>query len=315
MNKRFKRIVKMTQPELKAYVANVLRSIGYTVVSEDGFVYAKGTEPYLLTAHMDTVHKEPVRQIREVVDKKGNHVISSPQGIGGDDRCGVFMILEILKERRPSVLFCEDEEIGGVGALKFCATKYIDDLKELKFLVELDRMNANDAVFYECDNPEFTEFVEKATGFKEAWGTFSDISELAPACGVAAVNLSCGYYKQHTTSEYVVWEETVAAIEATKKLITAECDKPFVYIEVFRPSWKDGTYGWFDYDDKIFTGKGYGGGTKKEARETYPFEIWFMENGEENVEVWDGVSPEEALGYFMMEHDRIPYRDIIDIYG
>lgn len=307
MNKRFKRIVKMTQPELKAYLVNVLRSNGYEVVNEDGFLFAKGTEPYLLTAHMDTVHKEPVREIREVIDKKGRHIISSPQGIGGDDRCGVYMILEIIKEHKPSILFCEDEEIGGIGADKFCRTKYLDELFNMKFLVELDRMNANDAVFYDCDNDDFIMFVEKETGFKESWGTFSDISVIAPACGISAVNLSCGYYKQHTLEEYVVWEEMLAAIEATKKLLKANCPEAYEYVELETDRWSYGR--WYDdYDYAKLFDKTYG---NKEV----PFEIWFMENGEEKSEVWDGLSREEALGRFLMEHDMIAYRDVIEIIG
>ena len=46
-------------------------------------------------------------------------VAMSPQGIGGDDRCGVWMILQILRTANCHVLFCEDEEVGCVGAKKF----------------------------------------------------------------------------------------------------------------------------------------------------------------------------------------------------
>ena len=43
-----------------------------------------------------------------------------PDGIGGDDRCGVFNILDILSQGYlPHVIFSWNEEIGGVGATKF----------------------------------------------------------------------------------------------------------------------------------------------------------------------------------------------------
>ena len=130
--KTFKEICMMTQKEVKEYMHGYLKDNGYEPVSEEGFVYAKGDVPVLLTAHMDTVHKETCRDIVEV-----NGKISSPQGIGGDDRCGIFMIMNIIKELHCSVILCEDEEIGMVGASKFTRSDYADDVN-VNYIVELD---------------------------------------------------------------------------------------------------------------------------------------------------------------------------------
>ena len=35
-------------------------------------------------------------------------------------------------------------------------------------MIELDRANSKDAVFYECDNKDFTEYITSSTGYKEA---------------------------------------------------------------------------------------------------------------------------------------------------
>lgn len=227
----FIELCKATQNQLKASLPIKLLNAGYRdVIVDNGYIYAKGDIPVLLTAHMDTVHKEPVKDFYEYVDENGNHIISSPQGIGGDDRCGIYMILELIKEFKPYVLFCEDEESGGIGSSKFCKTHFIKELEEMKFMIELDRANGNDAVFYDCDNPDFTEFIEKTTGFKEAYGSFSDISNLAPKAKVAAVNLSCGYYHAHTLKEEVNVEEMLHTMEAVKKLLTTESEQ-FDYIE------------------------------------------------------------------------------------
>ena len=170
------------------------------------------------------MHKELPKDI-SIKDGK----ISSAQGIGGDDRCGVFMIMNIVKDLHCSVLICEDEEDGGKGAGKFCNTKYIKNLG-VNYMVELDRRGHYDAVFYNCANKDFEDFVCDATGFKAAFGSFSDISKLAPAAGIAAVNLSCGYYNAHKTDEYVVYEEMMDNIESVKDLINSECKEPFKYI-------------------------------------------------------------------------------------
>lgn len=265
--KPFVSICKLDQKKLKRALVGVLKKYGYEPIVGDGYIYARGFEndetkcPVLLTAHMDTVHKETVKDWYEYVetDENGNksHIISSPQGIGGDDRCGVFMILTILEysEIRPHILFCEDEEIGGIGSNKFCKTKLIDELKEMKFLIELDRANGNDLVFYNDDNTEFIDFCEQATGFKEAYGSFSDISNLAPACGVSAVNISCGYYHPHTLQEEVVMEEMIDSTDAAYRLLVEACSdetKAYEYVE-YKPSYKgygnyySNSYAWRDY--------------------------------------------------------------------
>lgn len=237
--KTFVDICKMTQPEVKDYMKRYLASKKYNVVDQDGFLYAKGTIPVLLVAHMDTVHKQ---QCKSIVDMDGK--MSSPQGIGGDDRCGVFIIMNLVKELNCSVLLCEDEEIGCVGAHKFVKAeeeytdkndepakrKYIENLG-VNYMIEFDRKGSNDAVFYHGDNEDFIDFVEDITNFKFASGSVSDISVLMEPASLSAVNLSCGYYNAHMPSEYVMYDEMMDTIEAARALINTECDKPFVYVK------------------------------------------------------------------------------------
>ena len=237
--KSFENICKMTQSEVKRYMYKFLTNNQYNVVDQDGFLYAKGTVPVLLVAHMDTVHKE---QCKAII--KNDNKLSSPQGIGGDDRCGIFIIMNIVKELNCSVLLCEDEEIGCIGAHKFIDAKrrytdengkeievrYIDELG-VNYMVELDRRGNNDAVFYSCGNNEFIDFVEDSTNFKFAYGSTSDISVLMPEAKLSAVNLSCGYYNAHTVGEYVMYDEMMDTVEVAKALIKQECDKPFEYIK------------------------------------------------------------------------------------
>ena len=69
----------------------------------------------MLVAHLDTVHSQRVHDICKSDD--GN-ILMSPQGIGGDDRCGVFALCNIFQSAqiKPWLLFCCNEEVGGVGA-------------------------------------------------------------------------------------------------------------------------------------------------------------------------------------------------------
>ena len=97
--KRFEELCKMTQVELKEYLTEYMEAKYGDVTVGDGYVYAKGTFPVMLVAHMDTVHKQLPTAIDNI-----NGRISSPQGIGGDDRCGVFIIMNIVT--------CNNSNIG-----------------------------------------------------------------------------------------------------------------------------------------------------------------------------------------------------------
>ena len=215
-NRKFEGYCVLTQKALKRTLNKELRkNLSRETYKGDGFLYSPGTVPILLVAHLDTVHKETPKTI-----VYGEGKISSPQGIGGDDRCGVYMVMEILKEIPCHVLFCEDEEKGGEGSSRFTQTKLCRSLVgEFQYVIELDRRGSNDAVYYSLYNKDFSDFVTESGFFKEAYGTFTDICELGPALQVAGVNLSCGYYKQHTLGEYVVLDEMETLIRETKRLI------------------------------------------------------------------------------------------------
>lgn len=279
----FEKICRMSQKDLKKFVANELKKTHDKVITGDGYVFAQGDFPVLLVAHLDTVHKELVRKI---IYDNDMDILSSPQGIGGDDRCGVYMVLEVLKAFNCSVLFCEDEECGGIGADKFTRTELAKTL-EFNYMIEFDRKGSNDAVFYDCANDEFEEFITEEF-YKTAWGSFSDISVLAPFFECAAVNLSCGYYNAHTTKEYVVISEMQESIFQACKILakTTENDR-FAYVDGYKgTAWDD----WGYYDDKIFLIEWYNTKTKQDD--------W--------VEI-EAISKAEAIGKFCMEHPELPY--------
>lgn len=201
--KQLEDFLKPTQAELFKLLCKKFH--GKAVGAEGSFILVKGNAPVMLVAHLDTVHPEPVKEI--CASAEGN-ILMSPQGIGGDDRCGVYALNKIYAqaEIKPYLLFTCDEEIGGVGADKFCLAHRTGllpaELNALKLLVEIDRKGKKDAVYYDCDNPTFEKYIS-SKGFKTAHGSFSDISVVASELGVAAVNLSSGYYNAHTLHEYI----------------------------------------------------------------------------------------------------------------
>jgi hypothetical protein len=140
------------------------------------------------------------------------------------------MIANIVNDTHCSVLLCEDEEVGAIGAMKFTKTDYIKNL-DVNYMIEFDRRGSSDAVFYSCDNKDFIDFIIECTGYKQSFGSFTDISKLMPASKLCGVNLSCGYYNPHTESEYVLYDEMMTTVAVAKTLIAEECDEPFKYIQ------------------------------------------------------------------------------------
>lgn len=230
----FEKILRSKQYELKDLLYAVLKGYGYDAAYADGYIYAKGNIPVMLCAHMDTVHDKSVSTIW----MSDTGCVWSPQGIGGDDRCGIYAILMNITEKyKPYILFTENEEIGCIGAEQFA-----DDVKggkidensiEINCIIELDRKGSDDSVFYNCDNPEFEKYIN-SFGFKTSHGSCSDISYIAPALGIAAVNLSCGYYNQHTLNETINLDELYTTIDRVGKIIddtAVNGTKVFEYIQ------------------------------------------------------------------------------------
>ena len=208
----------------------------------------------MLLAHLDTVHSQPVQTICKNKDKS---ILMSPQGIGGDDRCGVYAIVNAydMAVKKPWLLFTCDEEIGGLGADQFCHAhadcRLPKELDDLKLLVEIDRRGSNDAVYYDCDNKEFEKYII-SKGFRTAFGSFSDISVIAPELGVAAVNLSSGYYNAHTLHEYINCKELNAVLQKVNEIVAdaAKEDFPkYKYIEKVYKCYESGKYARY-YDSK-----------------------------------------------------------------
>ena len=213
MNKIFTSILKMSQNELLDYTYLQLKKRKYkNIIYNSNYIYAEGNIPIMLIAHLDTVYNSP--PINILYDPKFK-VAWSPEGIGGDDRCGVFAILNIIKEYKPHILFTTEEEKGGIGA---SYAGYELPCPNVNFLIELDRKGRNEAVFYDCGNKDFQEYITNF-GYEKDLGTFSDISIISPLWDIASVNLSIGYYNEHCKNEYICINHLNESIGKIKNIL------------------------------------------------------------------------------------------------
>lgn len=208
----FLQILKMDEKTLLNNLNNLLSKKYNNVICSKDYIYAEGTYPVCVVAHLDTVF---YTQPTNIFYDTNYNVMWSPQGLGADDRTGVYMIMQLLKQKLlPSILFTTGEEEGGKGALAFIKD-FPQAPNEIKYLIELDRHGSNDCVFYNCGNDNFISFVEKY-GFEKNYGTFTDISIVCPSWDKAGVNLSVGYEEEHSYSEFL----RVGCMNDTLKKVT-----------------------------------------------------------------------------------------------
>lgn len=215
----------LTQGSIHATMIKYLKSKYEKVISTKDYTYAIGDIPIALVAHMDTVFKYPANEV--FYDRQKN-VIFSPQGLGADDRAGVFAIIQIIKRGlRPHIILTTDEEVGARGASKLSA---IDcPFEDLRYVIQLDRRGSDDCVFYDCNNPSFISYVE-SFGFVEAIGSFSDISVICPAWKIAGVNLSIGYRDEHSVSEILFVGHMLNTIDKVCRMLQETEIPKFEYI-------------------------------------------------------------------------------------
>jgi hypothetical protein len=235
--KRMYRVLKTNQYELLyRYLPSVMDSIGrkdYEISNDCLFVH--GNIPVMLCCHLDTVGNVHVKNI---VSENGTLRNAENQLLGADDRCGVYGLIELSialgkKGIKPYLAFFTDEEIGLIGADNFIK-KNPYNLYDIKFCIELDRRGKDDCVFYEADYcEEFIQYVE-SKGFKYNSGSCSDISCIIDSWKIPCVNLSIGYYNEHTPREYLVIDEMMSTINKVYNwLLNVENEKiDFQFIEI-----------------------------------------------------------------------------------
>lgn len=236
-------LMKMTESDLHTYLVTFLKKYYPTVRINEKYIIAAGAGPICLIAHMDTVFSSPPGVI---FHDQEQGVLFSTDGLGADDRAGIYAILEIIMNGYlPSVIFTSGEECGGLGAKEIIKDFPDKDIimPNVNFLIQLDRCGRDDSVYYQCDNVEFEAWINKF-GFKTDFGTFTDISVLAPQWKIAAVNLSIGYLFEHQEKELLFYRRTlettnkvIAMLEAaSNKDLPADMKyvpaKPFVYCPI-----------------------------------------------------------------------------------
>jgi len=190
-------------------------------------------------SHTDTVHDIDTINVKEeyLKNAQGEKKLSlkayndegNPTGIGGDDKCGVFACLSLLKEL-PVVkaAFFVSEETGCHGS-RNSDPKFFDNVG---YVIQFDApenwmisetcsgvqlFDRNSEFFDKCDQV-LTESMDLKK-MKYMRHPYTDVYALTTKYGISSINFSIGYYNYHTENEYVVIEDVFNGIEIGKKMI------------------------------------------------------------------------------------------------
>ena len=214
-------LLRLTEEELHDFLSTQLKKYYKNVITSQAYILAEGTIPICLVAHLDTVFENQKKDIITI----NNIITTKNQGLGADDRAGVYMILKILEKGfRPHVIFTLGEEKNARGAFSIIK-KYNYFPFDIKFFIELDRKGRNECVFYDCHNSAFQKYIE-SFGYIRNSGTYTDIRVLCPAWGIAGVNVSCGYYHEHTLKEYLNLTDLDYSLNKVIKILESYEDIP-----------------------------------------------------------------------------------------
>lgn len=173
-----------------------------------------------LVAHMDSVHDE---KIDNIAYYKKRSIITAKEGIGGDDKCGIVSILEILKYNNDvNAIFTIDEEIGGVGA------EEMDEniLSNVKYFIEIDRYGNDEVINQSGDNQIASDSflndlwpIMNKFGYVTGFGSFTDVNILTEKAQKSAINVACGYYNPHCLNEYVSLPDLNKCIQFVRNIL------------------------------------------------------------------------------------------------
>jgi len=202
----------------------------YTIDAVGNILVTKGkaTTYPCVVSHMDTVHDfvPNFRVCQDIDDEDVLFALNNKKrvGIGGDDKCGVFACLYLLKViPQIKVVFFSREEGGCKGSTGIDRGFFSD----CRYLIQLDRRGKGDFIqtywSRKTISHEFSSEIgvlKKKYKYRNITGTVTDVMKLwANRVGISCINLSCGYYQPHTTNEFISIHALWNSIKFTEAII------------------------------------------------------------------------------------------------
>ena len=322
------------EKKMRRFLRKKAFECGATSVETDShgnLLIVKGeSETYpCLAAHMDQVQDRHSKDFRCV--QIGDDVIGwSPksheqQGLGADDKNGLFICLELLRKFDAiKVAFFVGEEVGCKGSSKVD----LGFFKDCRFIVEPDRKGSSDLITSMFCGEVCSEDFQKAIGYKEygykpAVGSITDVGELVErGVGISCLNLSCGYYHAHSDEEITILSDLENCMDFVEHIVET-CKEVYPFEGGYGGYGKGfGRYGhyylddWYGYDkDCVFPKIG---AAKKQEEEEDDYESVYYDEGyfdEDTTLMSDLLRTDPSLTQLQVIYSWLDYFHAPTFYG
>lgn len=208
-----KNLLMFNQTELFEHIVQKVsknKNYNLTVFFKSGIIVTpKGVIKYpLICSHLDTINDSKKIKLQNSDIEIDGEIIRLSQNslakcLGGDDRCGVYTALQLIDLNAPFgfAFFC-DEEIGCIGSSRLA--KDIDENENITAFIGLDRRGLDNVAVYGYNNSDLINLFENE-GYIQVDGSITDVAVLSEQSSrnLACVNLSIGYYNEHTKMEFI----------------------------------------------------------------------------------------------------------------
>jgi hypothetical protein len=228
----------------------------------------------MLCAHLDTVSMNPPNdwEFEKVGDTIKLLRWSNSKCLGGDDRAGVWIMLQVINSEhydRYSYCFFKDEEIGCIGSNAFTLSAPFKAMEAVtSCFIGVDRQcdpGKPEIAQYGCDSDELDAVLtEQLPEFELTYGSYTDCSTLSEESTdhIPCFNITAGYRDEHTSRETIHVPSMEYSAEALKKLRIP--DVQYEYDDRYSFS---GRFGMHDYNSRTYwMGGKHGGTTSNPAR-------------------------------------------------
>jgi putative aminopeptidase FrvX len=191
-----------------------------------------------VVAHTDTVHELDTINIKEMMLPNDQNEMkmayksfndsNQPTGIGGDDKCGVYICLEVLRTLpNVKVALFVSEETGCHGSKNadknfFSNVGYViqcdapGNWMVSEYCMGTKLFDKESEFFKKCDKV-LTEGFNNRNKYQSH--PYTDVYALKNIFDFACINFAVGYYNYHTKHEYVIVEDVYNTLGIVKNMI------------------------------------------------------------------------------------------------
>jgi len=231
--------VSYNQTDMQLLVIDLCERAGASVeVDQFGNVFAtkghlqEGQAYPCAVAHLDSVHDILPEDQYQVLEAGGKAFAINPlkmdfTGIGGDDKCGIYIAVQVLAHlNQAKAVFFVDEETGCEGS----GSCSLDWFHDVGYLLQNDRRGSVDLARTICSlevaSLEFQGVIQHLVPkYGRAWcdnGGLTDVYKLATrGLNISALNIACSYYDPHTSHEYIDVRELEGTLRFNLEAIQA----------------------------------------------------------------------------------------------